>query len=73
MTVEVLMTKRDALISKIADSTRRLQNGDQSIEFQPIADMQRALSVIDTEIANLSQPVTSRPSRIGRFVTGEGL
>lgn len=70
MTQAELQTKRDALISKIAAATRRLQSGDQSIEYQDIEQMQRSLGVLDAEIARVSGTATAR---WGTCVPREGL
>lgn len=54
MTLEELETKRDALLSSIASATKRLQNGDQTIEYQDVQQMERALRTLDAEIAKKS-------------------
>lgn len=70
MTLAELTTKRDSLIGRIADATKRLQSGDQSIEYQTVQDMERALRLLDTEIARASGAVTSA---FGTVVGREGL
>ncbi len=48
-----LEAKRGELIDLIASATRRLQNGDQSVEYQSVQDMSRSLAIIDSEISKL--------------------
>ncbi len=61
-----LNAKRDALLSSIARSTRQVASGDKSVTFQSIDEMQKALSVLDAEIAKVTG---TAPARITRFYT----
>jgi hypothetical protein len=70
MTAEELQIKRDALLAQIANANQRLQSGDQSIEKRDMNQLQKALAIIDAELAKLAATSTSP---IGRFYTGEGL
>lgn len=70
MTEAEIDSKRDALISKIAAATKRLQAGDTSIEYQDVAQMQRALGVLDAEKARVSGTSTGS---WGVAVAREGL
>lgn len=54
MTDVELLAKRDALLSTIANSVQAMQSGDKSITFQGIAQMEKALGIIDREIAKLT-------------------
>lgn len=64
MTVEQLQTKRDALISSIAGAFESLRSGDKSVTYQSIDQMQKALAVLDAEIASASG---TSPVRVMRF------
>lgn len=67
LTQSQLETKRDALISQMATATERLQSGDKSVSFQSIQQMERALAVLDGELARVTG---TAPSRIVRIYTG---
>lgn len=64
MTEEQLQTKRDALISSIAGAFESLRSGDKSVTYQSVDQMQKALAVIDAEIAAVSG---TAPVRVMRF------
>jgi len=59
-TVEQLQTKRDALFARIADGVKAQSMGDKSITFADIQQMERALSILDNEIASLSSTRSGR-------------
>lgn len=60
MTLTELQVKRDALVSKIANSVRRLQSGEDSIENESVDQMEKALALLDREIARSGGSSTSR-------------
>lgn len=64
MTEQELQTKRDALVSRIADAMKKVQQGDKSVEYQTITDMERALAIIDSQIATATGQSTVRTTRI---------
>jgi hypothetical protein len=51
MTLEELIAKRDSLLKIIANGNRRLQNGDQSIEYVDTASLKASIATLDAEIA----------------------
>jgi len=59
-TVEQLNAKRDALFTRIADGVKAQSMGDKSITFADIQQMERALSILDSEIASLSSTRSGR-------------
>lgn len=60
LTTEQLQAKRDALVNRIADGVKAQAIGDKSITFADIDQMQKALAVLDSEIANTSSSRTNR-------------
>lgn len=68
MDTTTLQTKRDELLSKIAAATTQMNQGDQSITYQSIEQMERALRIIDREIAKAAGTV----SRTGRLTMRSG-
>lgn len=68
MTLSEIQTKKDALISKIADAYKQLQKGDKTLTYQDIDQMERALAVLQREEAALSG--NTRSYR-GRFIAIE--
>jgi hypothetical protein len=66
LTAEQLQTKRDALISQIAQATESLRKGDKAITYQSIEQMRLALSVLDGEISRVTGAAVGR---ITRFYT----
>lgn len=69
MTLAELQTKRDALLSSIANAHKQLQKGDKSITFQDVDQMNKALAILDREIAAAGGS-TARTYR-GRFIAVE--
>lgn len=60
MTTEELQTKRDALVGRIADAVKSITTGDKSVTYSDIAGMEKALSILDGEIAASSGTRTNR-------------
>jgi hypothetical protein len=60
MTLSDLQTKRDALVSAMASGTLELTSGDKTIRYQSADQMQRALAVLDKEIAVASGSAVTR-------------
>lgn len=71
MTVEELQTKRDALISEIAKANESLSSPSGSVTKRSVSELQKALAILDAEIARTS--ASAGTSTIGRFYTEEGL
>lgn len=53
MTSSELTVKRDALLSQIAAAQSQIRSGEDSISYQEITQMERALALIDRELALL--------------------
>lgn len=68
MELSELQTRRDTLLKSIAGAYDRLQNGDKSVSYQSISQMQAALGIIDSEIEK-AQGTT--PVKLVRFYTRE--
>lgn len=60
MTTEELQTKRDTLVGRIADSVKSITTGDKSVTYADIEGMEKALSILDGEIAASSGTRTNR-------------
>lgn len=60
MTTEELQAKRDALVARIADAVKSTTYGDRSVTFADIPAMEKALAILDGEIAATSSTRTSR-------------
>lgn len=60
MTLAELQTKRDALVGRIADAVKSITTGDKSVTYADIAGMEKALSILDGEIASSSGTRTNR-------------
>lgn len=68
MTISELQTKRDALISAMATGVLRVRVGEIETEYQSIAEMRSALSVLNSEIAAITAPtVSTRYSTTGFY------
>lgn len=61
MTLAELQAKRETLVARIADAVKRTAMGDRSVEYAPVEEMERALQILDNEIATAS--ATTRTSR----------
>ena len=62
MTITELNTKRDALISAMAQGILRVKVGEIETEYQSIEMMRQALAVLNTESASQSAGGGSRYS-----------
>lgn len=60
MTLSELQAKREALVSRMADSVKRVTFGERSTEYGTVDEMQKALQVLDTEIATASGSTRGR-------------
>lgn len=60
LTIEQLNAKREALVARIADAVKSTTSGDKSVTYADIDGMERALSILDGEIAASSSTRTSR-------------
>jgi len=60
MTTEELLVKRETLITRIADAVKRTQFGDRSVEYATVEEMERALAILDGQIAAASSTPTKR-------------
>lgn len=54
LTIEQLNVKRDALVNRIADAVKSIETGDKSITYADITGMEKALTILDGEIAAVS-------------------
>ncbi len=60
MTTEELQAKRAILVARIADAVKSTTFGDKSVMFADVGQMERALAILDGEIAASSNTRTSR-------------
>lgn len=59
MTISELNIKRDALITAMATGVLSVRVGEIETTYQSIEQMRSALSVLNSEIATISNPQTS--------------
>lgn len=71
MTSEQLQAKREALIAEIASATQSVQSGDRSVTKRSVADLERALALINSELERASSSDSSPV--IGYIYSREGL
>jgi hypothetical protein len=60
MTVEELQQKRNDLIGKIADAVKKTTFADRSTEYGTVDEMEKALQILDNQIAAASNAPRSR-------------
>jgi hypothetical protein len=60
MTLSDLQAKRELLVQRISDAVKRTTMGDRSVEYATVNEMERALQLLDSEIAAASSTRTSR-------------
>jgi hypothetical protein len=60
MTTAELQTKRDALVGRIADAVKSITTGDKSVTYADIAGMEKALAILDGELASSTGTRTNR-------------
>lgn len=64
MTLEELQTRRDTLLTSIANAHKQLTKGDKSVTFQDISAMEKALAIIDSEIDKASGTTVAKTVRL---------
>ena len=69
MTASELQIKRDKLVAKIADAVASVASGDKQVSFASIEQMQKALAILDGEIAKASGGTSVR-STLATFTKG---